>query len=78
MQLVEERSALSPLIIILFVLTFVIFIIGGWAAFTLSKPQDEEYGESKLTKNQIRLIGWGVAILIALMAAVIEYFIVID
>lgn len=54
-------------------------MLGGflWAAFTVGREADEEYGDSPLSKNQWRLLGWVVAIGIALVATIIEYYIVI-
>jgi len=65
------------LIFIMFVLTFVVFGVLGWVAYTMSKGQDSQYGESRFTKNQLRLMGWVAAILVALVAVFFEFVIII-
>lgn len=45
--------------------------------FTVSKETDEQVGESGLSKNQIRAIAWTVGVVICIIAALIEYVIVI-
>ena len=63
--------------IILFILS-TLLILGFLAlAFNVSKESDETYGNTNFSKNQIRVLGWVVGIIICIIAAVIEFYIVI-
>lgn len=65
-------------ILILFIATLVIFGALGLAAYKVASDDDEEYGDTGMSKNTMRLLAWGVAILICLAAAFIEWKIIFD
>ena len=63
--------------IILFVLSTALVVGFVLLAFNTSKETDEQYKESGMSKNQIRALAWFVGIAICILAALIEWFIVV-
>ena len=66
-----------PIIIGLFVMSIILLGLGLAWGLSVAKESDEQAGESHFTKNQLRAMAWVAVILIALIAALIEYFIVV-
>ncbi|MDK2971648.1 MAG: hypothetical protein PWP23_1403 [Candidatus Sumerlaeota bacterium] len=64
-------------LIVLFTITLIVFGFMGWLALTVAKSADEEVEGSRLTKNQWRAMAWLVAVLVCLVAALIEYKIIL-
>lgn len=64
-------------LLIAIVATLVIFVLMGWLGLTVAKESDKKPEGALLSNNQKRAIGWMVAVLIALLGAVIEFFVVL-
>lgn len=63
--------------ILLFALSFI--LIGGMIIgfYHLAKESDTQYKDTRFSRNQILLFCWVIAILICVLAAGLEYLIVI-
>ncbi|MGF1572406.1 MAG: hypothetical protein ACFCU1_04975 [Sumerlaeia bacterium] len=63
--------------IILFVLSIV--LLGGMIAvfYSVAKESDTQYKDTAFTNNQVRLFFWIVAILLCVLAAGVEYVLVV-
>lgn len=64
-------------ILILFFGTLMALGILGAVLFTLSRENDKPYGNSGLTGNQWRILAWVGVIVLGLIAAVIEFFVLV-
>ena len=64
------------LLTVLFTFTFVVFIFAGWLALRVANSADSRREGARFSNNQWRLIGWGVAVLICLVGAIIEFSII--
>ena len=60
------------LIVTMFLLTFVGLGAVGYLVFVSGKDQDEQYGDTSLTKNQWRLAAWGIVLLLGMIGVVIN------
>lgn len=63
-------------LLVLFIATLAVFGFMGWLALSVARSADEEVDGSRFTKNQLRALAWLAAVLVCLVAAVLEYQII--
>ncbi len=63
--------------ILLFLLSFVLLGLMIFIFWTVGKESDSQYGNTSFTKNQVRLFFWVLGIMLCVVAALVEYLIVI-
>lgn len=68
---------MTVVMIILFIGTLALFGVFAWIAYRLDRARDREAGRTGLTGNQWRLLAYGIGILLFLIAAFIEWRVVI-
>jgi hypothetical protein len=64
-------------VLLLFFGTLMALGLLGALLFTLSRENDKPYADSGLTGNQWRLLAWLGVIVLGLLAAVIEFFVLV-
>jgi len=65
------------LTVLLIIGTMAVLGVAGYALFRMGADHDEEFGATGLTKNQWRLVGWLLVLLLGIIGAIIEWKIVL-
>jgi hypothetical protein len=62
----------TALVIVMFLLTFAGLGGVGYLIYVSGKDQDEQFGETRLSKNGWRLAAWGIVLILGMIGVVIN------